>query len=86
MRNDNAKKPTRLPGFGIPYLLPYLRPHRKYLWQMVVLGLLGNVMDILIPFFPYYAISHFIEKNSMDGIGTFVLVYFVLLLASIVMG
>ena len=42
---------TKLPHFGIPKLLPYLKPLRKVIWSMIALCLLGGFIDTVMPLF-----------------------------------
>ena len=71
---DNQTK-TSLPLFGIPLLIPYLKRFRKELSVMFFLALVGAGFDVLIPFFTNYAITEFIGKNTLDGLGIFAAVY-----------
>ena len=80
----NHEEHPRLPGFGIPFLLPYLKPYRRILFCMVVLGTLGGLMDIVLPFFPDYAISWFIIPGTTRGMGRFVVLYLLVLLVQII--
>ncbi len=59
-KTETKTEAVRLPGFGIPALLPYLRPYRALLLVMVVCGLAGSAADLAIPFFQRYALDHFI--------------------------
>ena len=49
-----------LPYFGIPKLLPYLKPYRWNLLAMVFFGLLTSSIDIIVPLFQQYALNNFI--------------------------
>ena len=69
-----------LPLFGLSFLAPYIRPYRRILFLMVVPGLLGGLADIILPFFPDYAIRHFIAPGTSEGIGLFAAVYVAVLL------
>ena len=78
---DNQNSTLHLQWFGIPNLLPYLKPYRKQILFMVLLGALGSIIDICIPLFQRYAIDNFISRQKTNGIGVFVVLYaFVLFL------
>ena len=64
-----------LPYFGINKLLPYLKPYRKIIVWMVSLGFAGGLVDIILPLFQEYAIDHFIAKQTLDTMNTFIWVY-----------
>jgi len=66
--NRSQEPSVRLKWFGIPKLLPYLKPYRKNLIYMMLLGALGSVIDISIPLFQRYAINNFITKGVTHGI------------------
>ena len=79
MNNDKKDKPVRLPLFGIPRLWPYIRPYRRTILLMMVLGALTSAVDALYPLFNRYALEHFIGGKTLEGMGSFVLLYLVLL-------
>lgn len=72
-------KSKRLPLFGIPALLPFLRPYAVTLVWMIVLGALSSFADTLFPLFNRYAIDHFILRGSLAGVGGFVGLYLLLM-------
>ena len=57
---DNENKIKTLPWLGIPKLLPYVRPYKKIIVQMVTLGMLSSLADSAYPLFNQYAINNFI--------------------------
>ena len=75
------KKNTSLPFFGIPLLIPYLKRFRKELGTMFFLALVGAGFDVLIPFFTNYAITEFIGRNTLEGLGLFTAVYVLVILS-----
>ena len=85
----NREKLTRnsaygnLPWFGLKFLLPWLRPYGRVLAVMVIPGLIGGFIDIVLPFFPDYAIRNFIGKNTTEGMGAFLGLYIAVLLVQI---
>ncbi len=72
-----------LPRFGIDRLLPFLRPYRKKFLFMVLLGLAGSAVDIILPLFQKYAISHFIAEGVLDTLLPFILLYLLVLTVQI---
>lgn len=72
---------VRLPFFGIPRLLPYLRPYAKAFFWMICFGLVGSLTDILLPLFQQYAINHFIGEQTLDTLAIFITLYVLCLLA-----
>ena len=72
-----------LPWFGLKFLLPWLRPYGRVLAVMVIPGLIGGFIDIVLPFFPDYAIRNFIGKNTTEGMGAFLGLYIAVLLVQI---
>lgn len=76
--SKNQKNETEfktLPYFGINKLLPYLKPYRGIIFWMITLGFAGGLVDIILPLFQEYAIDHFIAKQTLDTMGTFIWVY-----------
>jgi len=65
----------RLPYFGINKLLPYLKPYRGIIFWMINLGFAGGLVDIILPLFQEYAIDHFIAKQTLDTMNTFIWIY-----------
>ena len=75
---DETTRQTKTPHlklFGIPRLLPFLRPHRKLFALMLGFGLLGSLADILYPLFQRYAINHFLAEETLDTLPWFILAY-----------
>ena len=74
------KEQTSLKFFGIPRLMPYLRPYFRYYPIMILTALCGTVADICIPLFQQYALNHFIALGVLDTLGIFILLYLFTLL------
>ena len=76
MDHKEAKKEyVSLPYFGLNKLLPYLKPYKFILISMVILGLLGSLVDIVLPLFQRYALNHFIAEKTLDTMGGFIGAY-----------
>lgn len=56
-------------------MLPFIKPYKKYFLITFGLNVWLAIVDILAPLFQSYAINHFIVPDTLDGIGTFALVY-----------
>ena len=74
---------TSLPFFGIPRLLPYLRPYRALIVWMVFMGFYGSAMDAVIPLFQRYAINHFIAESTLDTLWVFIGLYALVVLTQV---
>ncbi len=66
---DEQKEYVSLPYFGINKLLPYLKPYRRIILCMVLLGLAGGAVDIALPLFQRYALNHFIALGTLETLG-----------------
>ena len=73
------QKNVSLPIFGIPKLLPYLRPYRKTVIRMVLLALVCSVIDVCYPLFNRYALDHFVAGNTLEGLRAFIVIYILVL-------
>ncbi len=74
------KQYVHLPYFGIPKLIPFVKPHVKTVAGMVVLCLLAGVIDIIMPLFQQYAINHYVGGSTLDTLGWFIGLYLTILL------
>lgn len=82
MKNNKDKK--SLPFFGIPKLLPFVKPYRKLLLLMFICGFFSSSIDVLVPIFQRYALNHFIALNTLDTMYLFITLYFLVIIASAV--
>lgn len=82
---NKSKKPiVKLPYFGIPKQLPYLKPYTKYIVVMIICGVLGIMVDIVLPLFQKYAITNFIGLSSLERLPVFTVLYILTLLFAMV--
>ena len=72
-----------LPWFGLNRLLPYLKRYARVYVVMVAFGLLGSLIDIVLPLFQQYAINHFVVDSTLQGLGAFVAAYVTVLLLQV---
>ena len=70
---------------SLSFLIPRVKPYRMTLFLMVVPGLLGGVVDMVLPFFPDYAIRNFIGRGTTEGMGAFLGIYLLVLFFQIAM-
>lgn len=85
MEEENTTKTTHLRFFGIPRLLPFLKPYRGIMLVMIVLAVGASLIDIVFPKFQEYAINHYIGEGTLDTIKVFSVLYLALLLIKIAM-
>lgn len=88
MNNENNSKVNKdkeknefktLPFLGIPKLLPYIKPYKKLIIQMMTLGMLSSLADSAYPLFNQYAINNFIGKGTLQGLSAFITAYIIIL-------
>lgn len=60
-------------------IFPFLKPYKKTVIMILVMNLFCSLVDIILPLFQRYAINHFIEGNTLTGIGFFTLLYIVVI-------
>ena len=73
----NKEKTSHLPFFGITKILPFLKNYKNKAVIMVILGLISSAIDIIWPIYNSYVLNNFVMKNTLNGIGLFVLAYIV---------
>ncbi len=82
--SEKSKK-VSLPWFGIPKIMPYLKPYRRTIIAMMIMGCLTSLIDSVYPLFNRYALDHFVAEGTMDTLPLFVISYLVILAAQVVM-
>lgn len=82
---ENATKTTHLKFFGIPRIIPFLKPYRVTMIFMIILAVGAEIIDIMFPKFQEYAINHYIAGETLDTIASFTVIYAFMLLAKISM-
>lgn len=75
----------KLKFFGIPKLLPFLKPYKKQIIIMIICGILPSFIDSIYPLFSQYALDHFIAQNTLDTFKMFVFAYVGLLVLQVIM-
>ena len=77
---SEENKNVRLPLFGIPKILPYVRKYRVRIAMMIAMGITASLIDSIFPLFTRYAIDHFIGEQTMDTALIFALLFMGVLL------
>ena len=77
---NEQKKTKSAKWFGIPNLVPYMRPYGKLIFWMVLMAFYGSAMDAVIPLFQQYAIDNYIAGSTLAGLGWFIGAYVVVIL------
>ena len=77
-------KHKTMPFAVLKKLLPYIRPYRKMLVWMVLMGFYGSAMDAVIPLFQRYAINHFIAGSTFDLLGWFIGLYLLVIVTQVI--
>ncbi len=70
--------------FGIPAIMPYVKPYKNLLIAMVVTGAIGSGMDAIIPLFQQYAINNFIGGKTLSGLWVFIALYVLVMVIQVV--
>ena len=60
-------------------IFPFLKPYKKTVIMILVMNLFCSLVDSILPLFQRYAINHFIEGNTLTGIGFFTVLYIVVI-------
>ena len=84
MKRDEKKERVALPLFGIPRILPFARPYKRNFLGLVVAQLLCSVSDVIRPVLQKYALDHFVQQGTLQGIGLFAAVYAALIVVTAV--
>ena len=85
MHEESNEKKVHLKYFGIPKILPYLKPYHLTMVIMILLAAGGSLIDIVFPKYQEYAINHYIAGETLDTIVTFTVTYALLLLVKVAM-
>ncbi len=80
--NTKKKKDKQktLPLFGLPRLIPYVKPYRKMMVGMILMGIVSSLIDSIYPLFNRYALNHFVGENTLQGLPVFIALYVGILL------
>lgn len=81
----SKNKNVKLKYFGIPKLLPFVKPYKKIMISMIIMGALSSLIDSIYPLFNQYALNHFIALKTTDTIVPFIIVYIVILIVFVIL-
>ena len=56
-------------------LMAYALNHKRILYTVVIINILAAVGSVVFPLLTKYAIDNFVEKNTVEGLGLFSIVY-----------
>ena len=72
---NTEKKEMHLPFFGIGQIIPFLKKYKKKAIIMIILGFIGSGIDIIWPIYNSYVLDNYVNKQTIKGIGWFVVAY-----------
>lgn len=81
----SVNKNVKLKYFGIPKLLPFVKPYKKIMISMIIMGALSSLIDSIYPLFNQYALNHFIALKTTDTIVPFIITYIVILIIFVIL-
>lgn len=81
----SENKNVKLKYFGIPKLLPFVKPYKKIMISMIIMGALSSLIDSIYPLFNQYALNHFIALKTTDKIVPFIIAYIVILIIFVIL-
>ena len=81
----SENKNVKLKYFGIPKLLTFVKPYKKIMISMIIMGALSSLIDSIYPLFNQYALNHFIALKTTDTIVPFIIVYIVILIVFVIL-
>ncbi len=65
--------------FGIPLILPFVRPYLGTILWMIFLGILSSLADSVFPLFNSWALDHFVAEHTLEGMPVFLTLYLLLM-------
>lgn len=81
----SENKNVKLKYFGIPKLLPFVKPYKKIMISMIIMGALSSLIDSIYPLFNQYALNHFIALKTTDTLVPFIIIYIVILIVFVIL-
>lgn len=81
----SENKNVKLKYFGIPKLLPFVKPYKKIMISMIIMGALSSLIDSIYPLFNQYALNHFIALKTTDTFVPYIIVYIVILIVFVIL-
>jgi len=72
------RKRTRF--FGVPLIMPFVRPYLPTILWMIFLGILSSLADSIYPLFNSWALDHFVAERTLEGLPVFLFLYILLMI------
>ncbi|MBR4163451.1 MAG: ABC transporter ATP-binding protein [Solobacterium sp.] len=80
----NNEKVKTLPFFGIPKIIPFVKPYKKTVILMILMGIVASLIDSVYPLFNRYALDHFVVGGTLDTLKYFIILYIVILVFQVI--
>jgi len=80
----NNEKVKTLPLFGIPKIIPFVKPYKKTVILMILMGIVASLIDSVYPLFNRYALDHFVVGGTLDTLKYFIILYIVILVFQVI--
>lgn len=64
-----------LPFFGVGKILPFVKKYKWIIFLMIGCGLIGSLVDIVVPIYQRYALNHFVGAHTLDTLALFIVIY-----------
>ena len=74
----------KLKFFGVPKLIPYIRPYVPIIISMTGLGIAGSFIDSVYPLFNRYALDNFVAKNALEHLTGYIILYVLVVLLQVI--
>ncbi|MCR4618967.1 MAG: ABC transporter ATP-binding protein/permease [Lachnospiraceae bacterium] len=75
---------VKLPFFGIPAIMPFLKKYRTRIIVMILLGVLSSGIDSVFPLFNKYVINVNVAQKTLATLGYVIALYMLLLISKVV--
>lgn len=82
--NKKAEKTKGLKFFGLGKLKPYIKTYKGIFATIIIATLAVGVINVITPLFQRYAIDNFIANRTHDGLAVFIVLYVLVVAASVV--
>ncbi|MBQ0000880.1 MAG: ABC transporter ATP-binding protein, partial [Clostridiales bacterium] len=81
--NEKEEK-VSLPFFGVPKIIPFVKPYRKTILLMVSFGFFSSLVDSIYPLFNRYALNHYVAEQTLDTLPWFIGIYLTILIVQVI--
>ena len=82
--NKKAERTKGLKFFGLGKLKPYIKTYKGIFATIIIATLAVGVINVITPLFQRYAIDNFIANRTLDGLAVFIVLYVLVVAASVV--